>query len=326
MNDELDFLEYFKILNKWRKFIVAFAMALVILTVLVCILMPWTYRADTTLIIPQQSSGLEGILALSSMVSGSTGTVPSDISQPVDLSQSLIGRTVNYTDILKSRTLAGMIVDGLDLNKGHPGRSREALIRMVQKKLKVKELKGILTIYAYDRSPRMAADLANYAVLALDEFNKKGNIQFTKRINNFVRDQLAFAKVDLSESEEKLKKFETQSQMLKISERELMLDRYMRDVKVKEAIYTMLLEEYEKTKIEEAKEELFFEVLDPAPVPKGPNTPKPFLFSFVALVLGGFMGGFLAFLFEYLESIGIKVPQIDYERKIVWNKPKIRIF
>ena len=313
MEEELNILDYIKVINKWRKFIISFTGAAVVLTVLVCMVMPWTYRAETTLLLPSQTGkGLEGIMALSSVIAGST------VSMPADLTQSLVGRTTNFSDILKSKTIAGMIVDGLDLAKYYHVQSGEDLIPMVQKKLMVKEQKGILKVYAEDRNPRLAADMANFSVIALDEFNKKGNIQFARRMKNFIREQLAAAKVDLSDAEEKLKKFETQSQMVKISEKELMLARLMRDVKVKEAIYTMLMQEYEKSKIDEVKEELFFEVLDPAYPPKRPCVPKPFLYSIIALVLGGSCAGSLAFFFEYLENLGIKVPQIDYEKEIKW--------
>jgi len=98
----------------------------------------------------------------------------------------------------------------------------------------------------------------------------------------------------------------------------------MRDVKVKEAIYTMLMQEYEKSKLDETKEELFFEVLDPAYPPKGPYVPKPFLYLLMAAVLGGFCAVSFAFFFEHLESLGINVPQINYEREIKWANRKRR--
>jgi len=324
MEEELNILDYLKVISKWRKFIISFIGAAVVIIVLACVVMPWTYRAETTLLIPSQTNkGLEGLMALSSVMAGSAINTPADMGQSL-LGQSLLGRTTNFSDILKSRAIAGMLVDGLSLQVHYHTRDREKLISMVQKKVKVKEQKGILKIYAEDRSPRLAADLANYSVIALDNFNKKGNIQFASRLKNFVRDQLASSKVDLDEAEEKLKKYETQSQMVKISEKELMLLRLMRDVKVKEAIYTMLMQEYERTKIDETKEELFFEVLDPAYPPKGPYVPKPFLYSLIAAVLGGFCATGLAFFFEHLESLGINIPQIDYEREIKWANRKRR--
>jgi uncharacterized protein involved in exopolysaccharide biosynthesis len=312
MEQELNLLDYFKVILKWRKFIISFTGTAVILTVLACLVTPLTYRAETTLLVPSQNRGMEGLMALSSMVGGST------INMPTDINQSMLGRATNFMDILKSKTVAGMIIDGLNLDKYYHAKNKENLIPMVQKKLKVREQKGLLKIYAEDRDPRLAADIANYSAIVLDEFNKKGNIQFARRLKNFIREQLAAAKIDLDNAEEKLKKFEIQSQMVKMSEKELLSARLLRDVKVKEAIYTMLMQEYEKSKIDEAKEELFFEVLDPAQPPKQPYFPKPLLYSIVALVLGGFCAIFLAFFFEYLERLGIKVPQIDYEKEIKW--------
>ena len=313
MEQEINILDYYNVIKKRKELIISFTAASVIITAIFCLFMPWRYRAEATLIIPQQSGkGLESMLAYSSAMSGST------MSMPTDMSQSLVGRQVNYSDILKSRTLAGMIVDGLSLKKYYRGSDRDSLIALVRSKIKVKEQKGILRIYAQDRNPRMAADLVNYSTIALDEFNKKGNIQFAKRLRVFVGDQLGSAKLELSDSEEKLKKFETQSQMVKISEKEIMLSRLMRDVKVKEAIYTMLMQEYERSRIEEAKEELFFEVLDPAVVPKGPYMPRPLQFSLVALFLGAFMGTFISFFVEYMENLGINVKEPDYRKEVKW--------
>jgi uncharacterized protein involved in exopolysaccharide biosynthesis len=318
MEKELNLLDYFNVILKWKKFIISFTGTAVILTVLACLVTPWTYRAETTLLVPSQNKGLEGLMALSSMVGGST------VNMPTDISQSMLGRSTNFMDILKSKTIAGMIIDGLNLVKYYHAKNKENLIPMVQKKLKVREQKGLLKIYAEDRDPRLAADIANYSAIVLDEFNKKGNIQFARRLKNFIREQLAAAKIDLDDAEEKLKKFEIQSQMVKMSEKELLSARLFRDVKVKEAIYTMLMQEYEKSKIDEAKEELFFEVLDPAQPPVRPYFPKPFLYSITALMLGGFCAVFLAFFFEYLERLGIKVPQIDYEKEIKWAIQKKR--
>jgi len=324
MEDELNLLDYAKVIIKWKEFIVSFTGVAIILTVLICLVVPWTYRAETTILLPSQTNkGIEGLMALSSVMAGSAMNVPANMGQSL-LGQSLLGRTTNFSDILKSKTIARMMIEGLDLESSYHVRNGENLISKVQKKIKVKEQKGILKIYAEDKNPRLAADLANFSVIALDNFNKKGNIQFARRLKNFIRDQLAASKVDLDDAEEKLKKFETQSQMVKISEKELLLARLMRDVKVKEAIYTMLMQEYEKTKIDEVKEELFFEVLDPAYPPKGPYVPKPFLYSVIAAVIGGSCAVFLAFLFEHLESLGIKVLQIDYEREIKWANRKRR--
>jgi uncharacterized protein involved in exopolysaccharide biosynthesis len=319
MNEELNILDYVKVIRKWGKFIVSFTSASVILTVLVCLVMPWTYRAETSLLIPSQTGkGLEGLMALSTMVSGTT------MNMPADLTDTSFDRAKNFTDIIKSRTMAAMLINGLDLKKYFHIRSREKFISFIMKKIKVKEQKGLLKIYVDDRDPRLSADMANYTVAALDQFNKKSNMLFAGRMRKFIGEQMAESKIDLDDAESKLKKFETQTQMVKISEKELSLERLLRDVKVKEEIYATLMGEYEKAKIDEAKAERFFEVLDPAYTPVRPYIPKPFLYSVISVVLGGFCGTFLAFFFEYLQGLGVNVPQIDYEKEIKWANKKIR--
>lgn len=315
MIKEPEFKDYLNIVHKWRDEIAAITMSAVILTVFFCMIVPWTYRAETTILLPQQSGqALQGIMALSSMMTGST------VNMPTDMSQSLVARNSNFGDILRSTTLAHMIIEGLDLDKFYPGRSKESLIKMIKKNLKVREQKGILKISYLSRDRKLSADIANYSVLALDEFNKKGNVQYARRMKNFISEQLVIAKVDLSEAEEKLKKFETQSQMVKMSEKELMLSRLLRDVKIKEAVYTMLLQEYERSKIEEAKEELFFEVLDPATAPKGPYTPRPFLYAILSAILGAMFAVSIAFLLEFFEGQGIKLNIPDLRQEIKWLK------
>ncbi len=320
MENELNLKEFLRVANKWKGFIISFTAAVVILTMIICIIVPPTYRTKTTLLIPSQGKGLEGVLELSSLLSESSGNTSSNLSS--DMTQSLLGRTTNFSDILKSHTLAGMIVDGAGLQNYYHTKNKESIVRMVKAGINVKESKGILTITVDSKDPRLAAVIANYSAVALDEFNKKGNIHYARRLKIFIGEQLAASKVDLTDAEDNYKKFETQSQMVRMAQKELMVERLLRDVKVKEAIYTMLMQEYEKAKIEEAKEDLFFEVLDPAPVPKAPYKPKPLLYSLIAVVLGGMCSVFFAFLFEYLENIGVKIPQPEYGKEIKWPRTK----
>ena len=312
MEKEVNILDYINVIKKWERYIISFTVTVALLTFILCILMPKTYKAETTILLPQQNGkSVEGLIALTSMMTNTTMNFPTDIAQ------SFNTRKLNFSDIIKSRTLAEMIVDNLHLTKYYRA-SKEKIVTKLQKRIKVKEQKGILKIYVTEKDPRLAADIANYSVIALDEFNKKGNLQFARRFKNFIRDQLAVAKIDLGEAEEKLKKYETQSQMVRISEKEIILSRLFRDVKVQEAIYTMLFQEYEKSKIDEVKEELFFEVLDPAKTPVSPNSPKPILYILLSVLLGATTAIFIAFFIEYIESLGVKIPQIDEIREAKW--------
>ncbi|MFH0887116.1 MAG: hypothetical protein V1843_02995, partial [bacterium] len=65
-------------------------------------------------------------------------------------------------------------------------------------------------------------------------------------------------------------------------------------------LYTMLMAEREKAKIDETKEGQFFQVLD-MPIPeKSPYKPNVKLQTIIGLAVGLFVGIFLAFFIEYI--------------------------
>jgi uncharacterized protein involved in exopolysaccharide biosynthesis len=315
MQEELNILDYLKVIRKWRDLIIWSAAIAVFCASIYCLFAPPVYRGETSLLIPQQPGrAFESMIALSSMITGA------NVNIPTEMNSTSIVRTTNFIDILKSYNLAEMVTDGIRLQKYYRHGSKEGLVKTIQKKVKVKEQKGILKISVTDGNARLAADIANYYAIKLDEFNRNYNMQLAKRMGMFIQEQLAISKIGLSEAEEKLKKFETQAQLVKMSERELMLARLLRDVKVKEAIYTMLLQEYEKAKLDQAKSELFFEVLDVARIPASPSSPKPVLYAIIAGILGTLAGLFLAFFAEYLEGVGIKVSVPDIRKELEWPK------
>lgn len=315
MGEEVNLLDYGRVVWKWRKFIAGFTCLVLFFTVLVYSVMPWTYTAETTIIIPQREKGFDPITALTSN---------SYMNLPTDIFQSSFGRTKNFSDILKSYSLAREVVDGLKLYNEYPRiKDRESLVKKIMKSIKVKDGKNMIRIYVSSKSPKLAASIANYYILALDNFNKKGNFMVARRISEFLRQKIAEAKIDITEAEEKLKKFETETQLVKISDKELKLSTLMRDAEVKEAVYSMLMQEYEKSRIDEVKEELFFEILDTARPPKYPSNPRVLLYPILAISMGLFVGGFLSFFFEHLEDLGVKLALPDLDMKVrfdVWKK------
>jgi len=79
--------------------------------------------------------------------------------------------------------------------------------------------------------------------------------------------------------------------------------RLLREVKVQEALNTMLTSQYEQAKIAEARDTPSVQVLDPAIPAERKSKPTIKLNMLVAGVLALFLGIFLAFFLEYLERI-----------------------
>ncbi len=302
MNEEVSILDYLKVIWKKRDVVLLIILVSLISAAIFCSVLPPKYEATTTILLPTKSNSLSG---LSSIIS------EFPVVMPLDLKSSLLQRSTNFKDILKSETLAEMVINGLNLEREFPKvKSKDSLVRKLQKMVKVREGKGIITLAVETGSPRLSRDIANYYILALEGYNQQNNVLIATKTRIFIKEQLAEARADLALAEEKLQKFKSESMKVKVSDRELILARLLRDVRVKEALYALLLEEYEKSKIEEAREAQFFEILDPAKLPGSPSKPKVVLSLAASLLLGFFIGSFTAFLFEYLEGFGIKTPNI----------------
>lgn len=86
--------------------------------------------------------------------------------------------------------------------------------------------------------------------------------------------------------------------------------RLLRDVKVQEAVYQMLVQQYEAAKINEARDTSTIQVLAEARAPDYKSKPKRALIVLLATFVMGFFAMLWAFIREYLE----KMPEEDKER------------
>jgi|GEM_PF-3925421 len=300
MTDDVNLIDYLRVLWKQRKVVIAITCISIIVTAAACSLLPPLYKASTTILLPEKRGATS---ALSSLVSNF------DIPMPIDMQSSLFSRASNFKDILESETLAEMVVDGLNLERVFPDSdNKDSLVSHVRKMIKIKEKSGVLVVSVETRDPKLSRDVANYYILALDDYNQKNNVQLAVKTRVFIEEQLSEARADLAEAEERLQRFKSESMKVKVSERELVLARLLRDVRVKEALYTLLLQEWEKSKIEEARASQFFEVLDPAKLPRGQSRPKIKLNLAVSFLFGILLGAMSAFFLEYFEHSGAKIP------------------
>lgn len=108
--------------------------------------------------------------------------------------------------------------------------------------------------------------------------------------------------------------------------------RLLREVKVQEALFTMLITQYEQARIAEARDTPTVQVLDPAIPAERKSKPSIRLNMMMAGALALFVGIFLAFLLQYLERVTgkpIAVPQEFSPRVFLlehleWMKGKLQ--
>ncbi len=80
--------------------------------------------------------------------------------------------------------------------------------------------------------------------------------------------------------------------------------RLKRDAVTQQKVYELLTQQYEMAKIDEAKEDIAFQVIDKAIPPEKRIKPKRRINVMLAAVVSLFAGIFLVFFLEYLEKLG----------------------
>jgi uncharacterized protein involved in exopolysaccharide biosynthesis len=268
-NDEINILEYLKVIFKYRWMIVCFCVVAVVLTAIFSLRQAKVYSA-TTLIVPpveilQKESELAGGFGGSSLLRRAIGVV-----NIADM----------YVGILKSRAVADAIIDRFDLMRVYTGIKIRSWVRNALRNNTIISVsgEGIVSITVKDGDPNRAAAMANAYVEELDQQNKRLSTgQATgKRV---------FLENRLKEIEGRLSKID---------------DILSREARMQEMLVELLTRECEIAKIEEAKSMPTIQVLDRATVPEMRDPRGTIRKSAVAGGTSFMFALLMAFVCEYL--------------------------
>ena len=275
--DEINLLDYLRVIYKYKWMIMIFTIIAMAATVAYSLSQPRMYQASTSIVPPiDQLSRSGGSLA--SKLGGAGSMLLQGMLNQGDLSSLYVG-------LLESRAVSDALVDKFDLMNVY-GDTAEIFKTDARSILKsntsIKASKeGIVHITVKDLDATRAADIANAYVEELDVQNKRlsGGQATGKRV---------FLETRLKEIQGELNKIDSLQS---------------RDVQVKEMLYGLLSNECEMAKIEEAKSMPTIQVLDQAIAPErglGRGTvQKGQLAGVVALILGIFG----AFGLEYVQGL-----------------------
>ena len=160
------------------------------------LLLPKWYEATATLLPPSSESDLS--FNFSMLLRGG------------DLSRGALPRTTSpediFTAVLESRSLARTTVRRFSLMSEYKVKRETEAMDEFAKHLKVGTTKeGVVFVAVEDRSPRQAADMANFLVEELDRFNKDVRMTAGKSARLFVEHRLEETQQELRRAEENLK-------------------------------------------------------------------------------------------------------------------------
>jgi tyrosine-protein kinase Etk/Wzc len=365
---QVDFLDIFIILSRWKKtiFIISFLFVSVAIVLALTVIPEYTASA---VIMPKEdnmdvaSSFIKNISSAKSQLKGNIFSPATDLENV-------------YIAILKSRKLQLDVINKFDLVDVYKFKRQkyfiEDVLRVFNKKVSAGlSEEGMIVINVKDNSPKRAADIANYIVDKMDEIYGNLSVESARNRRIFLEDRLSVIKNDLANAEDSLKIFQIKNGIVDVTQQEkatidaaagveakllamelelniakkiynadnqkikemennlsemkkqrdnftdiretsLLLPlkiapdlgvkffRLKRGLKIQEMLFELVMQQYETTKIEEAKNTPHIQILDRADPPQKRTKPKR-----TRMVIGAFAASliFNFILVNFLELV-----------------------
>src|ERR1035437_8039373 len=204
-----ELFDYFKLLGKWKKFIIINFLIVTVAALVVSFLLPQWFLATATVLPPQNQS------LSSSMLGGASSLLKS-----LPLGGKLGGAgsgTYNHLAILNSRTAMERVVTKFDLITVYEvsDKSLEKTIKQLRENTSFTFTdEDYISIEVYDKNPQRAADIANYFVDILNEMSIALATIEGKNNRIFIEKRLAQRQEELKKSEEALKTYQQKSEII----------------------------------------------------------------------------------------------------------------
>jgi len=199
--DEIELTELFRALFRRRRLILGITVASAVIALVVSLLLPVYYKAETR-ILPPQDKGSN----LAAQLMGQAGGL-------IALAGGAAGVKSQgelFVAMTKSRTVLDRMVDRFDLMKLYKGKYREDARKNLVGSLKVQEDRksGIISLAVEDRDPKRAADMANAFVEELKSLAGGLAISEAGQRRMFFEEQIRHTKESLARAEEEVKGFQ----------------------------------------------------------------------------------------------------------------------
>ena len=176
---------YLVAVRERRTRIVAFVLAVGILTAVIALMLkPW-YTAEARLLPPTTEGG--------DMMSNISGLIESAALNRVGLYTTATASDL-IVEVLRSRRLSEAIIHRFDLQRQYECHNLDAALKELASHVSVNAAtSGIVVIRAESQNKQQAADMANFLVGELDRFNREVLNTRGKRMRQFLEFQLADA-------------------------------------------------------------------------------------------------------------------------------------
>jgi uncharacterized protein involved in exopolysaccharide biosynthesis len=215
---EINFLDYAKILWKWKKLIIINVIIVTFFSTVISLIMPKAFKSSTALMPPVSESGVGILGALSNLPMGSFLSKADD-------------ETMSFIAILKSRTVMENVIDKHDLVYYYGVENIEEALKSLENNVQFEvEDEGTIRISTNvatnwfhpeeeeEIAKKLSADIANYFVEQLDVVNKGQKTQQASFQRMFIGERYRQNIEDLKNAEDRLKTFQEKHKMVSLQE------------------------------------------------------------------------------------------------------------
>jgi uncharacterized protein involved in exopolysaccharide biosynthesis len=195
-----NFWLFLEVLARRRGLILGLVIGVTLVAAIVSFVLPRWYEAKALLLPPKDMSlPMGNVGSLSEIVSVTEGLDLPVLATPTDI----------YARMLRSRTVAGRVIDSFDLKTRYEADTRDATFEafLGHADSRVTE-EGLLEVSVEDRDPQMAAALTNALVDQLDYLNREIVLNRARQHRQFVEQRLARVKAELDSARTELEQFQ----------------------------------------------------------------------------------------------------------------------
>ncbi len=253
----------------------------------------------TTIFVPQTSSAIPRIPASVAGLAAQFGVLPNTGGFTPNLFAVLPNTQyireqvalARYTlpDCLGSDSASGNLILGFGLEKKTPRKALDEAIRKLDDATDVKfdPVISTVTISVTACSPELASDVASQYLSAIDRFNREVFRSQAREQREFGEQRIKELAAELSAAEDSLVRFYEKNRTYQSSPalqaRETQL---RRQITALESTYMGVRTDYERARMDEARDQPALTVVDPPEPPAKKSWPKRWLFGLAAALLG----------------------------------------
>ena len=208
------FLEFITTTVKHKWFLFWFIFIITLGATVFALLSTKWYKASASVLPAENTDFLGAFSGLSSLVknfSPSKGLAALTGTSELD----------RYIAILKSSTLTDDVVRKFDLRKEYEleGKYYENVVKEFLSNLEIEvQDEGNLVVSVYDKSPKKAADIANYMITRLNEINTRLSVTNAKANREFIENRYSQNINDIKNLETEMQKFQEKYGVIAVPE------------------------------------------------------------------------------------------------------------